>query len=262
MGSLKARVRLEAGHRCVRCKHPYVPKGDARMLGVEPSGLHDCVTCGATGRVPDGVPNFPMPMVCPDCKGRKRVWTPWSSCDGLCGHGSPIRWRIKGQATWQEILREKATAAEFLEVENCEVEAEWVILTVHHLDGDKANVRWWNLAALCQRCHLEIQAKVVMERVYPFEHSEWFKPFVSGYYAFVYLCKVCGANLDWSVTRAMGGASETYPQPLPPHIPLARVEGLHDAEGGFPHKCEPGFEVTREEAAEQREWLLALERIA
>jgi len=33
-------------------------------------------------------------------------------------------------------------------------------LTVHHLDGDKSNCRDWNLAALCQKCHLAIQAKV------------------------------------------------------------------------------------------------------
>lgn len=56
-------------------------------------------------------------------------------------------------------------------------------LTVHHLDGDKANNAWWNLAPLCQRCHLHIQAKVVMARVWMFEHSEWFKPYVAGYYA-------------------------------------------------------------------------------
>ena len=29
------------------------------------------------------------------------------------------------------------------------------ILTTHHLDGNKANCEDWNLAALCQRCHLE-----------------------------------------------------------------------------------------------------------
>ena len=56
-------------------------------------------------------------------------------------------------------------------------------LTVHHLDGDKANCRWHNLAALCQRCHLSIQAKVIMERPWMWEHSEWFKPYVAGYYA-------------------------------------------------------------------------------
>jgi 5-methylcytosine-specific restriction endonuclease McrA len=54
------------------------------------------------------------------------------------------------------------------------------VLTVHHLDGDKANCEPWNLAALCQRCHLKIQARVDMEQGFLFEHSEWMKPFVEG----------------------------------------------------------------------------------
>ncbi len=58
------------------------------------------------------------------------------------------------------------------------------VLTVHHLDADKSNVRWWNLAALCQRCHLSIQGRVIMERTWMLPHSEWFKPYVAGYYAF------------------------------------------------------------------------------
>lgn len=70
-----------------------------------------------------------------------------------------------------------------------EVESLWMgvpqrILTVHHLDGDPQNCEWWNLAALCQVCHLSIQGKVRMEQVWPFEHSEWFKPYVAGYLAY------------------------------------------------------------------------------
>jgi len=61
------------------------------------------------------------------------------------------------------------------------------VLTVHHLDGDKANCRWWNLPALCQVCHLSIQGRVEMGRRWMFEHSEWFKPYVAGSYAFRYL---------------------------------------------------------------------------
>lgn len=57
-------------------------------------------------------------------------------------------------------------------------------LTIHHLDMNPSNNRWWNLAALCQRCHLQIQHKVIMERPFLFEHSAWFKPYVAGYYAF------------------------------------------------------------------------------
>lgn len=57
------------------------------------------------------------------------------------------------------------------------------VLTVHHLDGDKANSRWWNLLALCQACHLSIQGRVVLERPWLFPHSDWFKPYVAGFYA-------------------------------------------------------------------------------
>lgn len=32
------------------------------------------------------------------------------------------------------------------------------MLTVHHLNMDKADCRYENLVALCQRCHLRIQA--------------------------------------------------------------------------------------------------------
>lgn len=58
-------------------------------------------------------------------------------------------------------------------------------LTVHHLDGNKSNMEWYNLAALCQRCHLSIQGRVVMFRQWILPHSEWFKPYVAGYYASV-----------------------------------------------------------------------------
>lgn len=61
------------------------------------------------------------------------------------------------------------------------------MLTVHHLDLDPSNCRWWNIPALCQRCHLEIQAKVVMEQLYMFEHTGWFQPYVAGYYAYTLL---------------------------------------------------------------------------
>ena len=57
------------------------------------------------------------------------------------------------------------------------------VLTVHHLDMNPANNEWWNIVALCQRCHLHVQAKVVLEQIWAFEHSDWFKPYVAGYYA-------------------------------------------------------------------------------
>lgn len=57
------------------------------------------------------------------------------------------------------------------------------ILTTHHLDGDKSNDAWWNLLALCQVCHLQIQGKVDPEQPWMLEHSDWFKPYIAGFYA-------------------------------------------------------------------------------
>lgn len=68
------------------------------------------------------------------------------------------------------------------------------VLTVHHLDGDKANGSWWNLLALCQRCHLSIQGRVNPDQPYFLEHSTWFMPYVGGFYAAKYL--------DQQLTRA------------------------------------------------------------
>lgn len=58
---------------------------------------------------------------------------------------------------------------------------DWRILTVHHLDGRKDNVRLWNLAALCQRCHLEIQGKVAWYQGWPFAHTPWMQKHVDRY---------------------------------------------------------------------------------
>lgn len=57
------------------------------------------------------------------------------------------------------------------------------MLTVHHLDGNKSNCAWWNLAPLCQACHLRIQAKVIMARQWYLPHTPWFRPYAAGYYA-------------------------------------------------------------------------------
>ena len=56
-------------------------------------------------------------------------------------------------------------------------------LTVHHLVPDESLCEDWNLAALCQRCHLSIQAHVKMEQqVFDFyEIAEWFKPHLEGF---------------------------------------------------------------------------------
>ncbi len=46
-------------------------------------------------------------------------------------------------------------------------------LTVHHLDGDKSNRALWNLAALCQVCHLQVQGRVCWDQGWLLEHSPW-----------------------------------------------------------------------------------------
>lgn len=132
-------VRAEAGHRCIRCNHPYRPGLSARG-----------------------------------------EWTP---CDGSCTHGGPIR--VHGLN--YEASKPAGVLAQELTVP---VEAQWRILTVHHLRTGadaKRDPRWWNLAALCQRCHLTIQGKVQMDRVWPWEHTPWFRPHAAGFYAWRYL---------------------------------------------------------------------------
>lgn len=134
--TIKHEVREQAGHRCVRCGHPYR------------NGEH------GNGE--------------------------WSPCDTKCTHRGPVR--LDG--TPRELVY--FTAGGCVRYGRT-VEARWRILTVHHLDGDKTNCRWWNLAALCQVCHLSVQGRVKMAQVYPFEHTEWFRPYAAGYYAWVYL---------------------------------------------------------------------------
>ncbi len=61
---------------------------------------------------------------------------------------------------------------------------EGYCLTVHHLDGNKANCKEWNLFCSCQRCHLGVQARVKMnqmfwEQILPV--ADWFRPHLKGY---------------------------------------------------------------------------------
>jgi hypothetical protein len=89
---------------------------------------------------------------------------------------------------WKVIADEVKSSARWtcIRCEHAHDPAAGYCLTVHHLDGDKANNRWWNLLALCQRCHLVIQANVIPDRPFLFEHTAWFKPYVAGFYAHYY----------------------------------------------------------------------------
>lgn len=123
----------------------------------------------------------------------------WSACDERCTHEGPMRVLNEDGHLVASIANGEPDWHSHAFIGGAWTrEARWRILTVHHLDGNKANCRWWNLAALCQRCHLTIQGRVRMERVYPFEHSAWFKPYVAGYYALTYL----GEELDREQTEA------------------------------------------------------------
>jgi 5-methylcytosine-specific restriction endonuclease McrA len=53
-------------------------------------------------------------------------------------------------------------------------------LTVHHLVPDTTINEAWNLAALCQRCHLRMQ-HVNLFQEYFYQHSDWFIPHLKGF---------------------------------------------------------------------------------
>lgn len=126
---------------------------------------HRCIRCGHPYR-----------------KGEhgKGEWTP---CDERCMHNGPLGLMRDGGIIVDLMLI--GTVAEAI-TSGRRIFAQWRIGTVHHLDGDKANCRWWNLLALCQRCHLTIQSRVNPHQPYMFEHSDWFKPYVAGFYAWKY----------------------------------------------------------------------------
>lgn len=147
--SIKGLVRALAGGRCIRCGHPYIVDG---------------------GHYPGG--------------------GEWSPCDELCTHAGPVR--VVDRRGTAGLFPEGASALQAARgtaetLDDGLVEARWRILTVHHLTGEKRDCRWWNLVALCQRDHLAIQGKVNMAQVWPYEHSDWMKPYAAGYYAATYL---------------------------------------------------------------------------
>ena len=99
--------------------------------------------------------------------------------DGMTGD-YPADWvaiasRVKDAAGWQCVRYRHPHAPG--------KDGDWHCLTVHHLDMDKSNCVDWNMAALCQRCHLSVQARVDFTQGYMFEHTEWMKPYVDGFLA-------------------------------------------------------------------------------
>lgn len=124
----------------------------------------------------------------------------WSPCDEHCTHGQPLRMLSSndfGDDIWVKPLVTPEEAA-FRSKHGRRIEAQWRILTVHHLNGVKHDLCWWNLAALCQRCHLTIQAKVHMHREWNRPHTEWFKMHAAGFYA----AELLGEDLTREETAA------------------------------------------------------------
>lgn len=181
--SVKELVRAEAGYRCVRCGHPYRPGAG---------------TWGTSEGYPQGSEPPPSGLLFnmeqdPDIREvarQMKIRPPlWSPCDERCTHGGPVRqvWPNGAKASRPDGSTDPyGSAGEMVREGYNGIEAAWRILTVHHLNERKHDLRWWNLASLCQRCHLHIQKKVTMEAVFPLEHTEWFKPYAAGWYAYAY----------------------------------------------------------------------------
>lgn len=171
-------LRLYDSHECGTDGYPFAwRRGEPRIPDlVRELGGHRCARCLHPYRTKQSRPE-------------------WSLCDERCRHVGPLRIIGAGDnpnlihVERPDITSEQArtAAAGILLPYNPRIEAQWRVLTVHHLTGEKADCRWWNIPPLCQRCHLYIQGRVKMEQVYPFEHSAWFRPYAAGYYAMVYL---------------------------------------------------------------------------
>ena len=175
---------------------------DARFVNDYPPDWHRCTACDGTGYSPE---MFGVADHCAACSGMgslkaqarllagfrcERCRHPYVPKADAQRHGLlEPSWRAGGWSPCDERCAHDVTGAQYTPNKDGSYQplVQWRVLTVHHLTGDKADCRWWNLAALCQRCHLEIQAKVVMERIYVHEHSDWFKPHAAGYYAWAYL---------------------------------------------------------------------------
>ena len=155
-----------------------------------------------------------------------------------------IATRAKDQAAWRCVrchhpFRTNLRATDRAYSQPCDdrcdhsrgLHAPHLSLTVHHLDGDKGNSAWWNLLVLCNSCHLSIQAKVLPDRPYLWEHSDWFRPYAAGFYAHYYGNERLGCLLDYPA-RTSWREKETarclrlgQPWLYPPAPPAEHADG-------------------------------------
>ena len=54
-------------------------------------------------------------------------------------------------------------------------------MTVHHLIPDTFLIDSWNLACLCQRCHLTVQDRIDMDTIYLLKYTNWLSHHLGGY---------------------------------------------------------------------------------
>lgn len=145
----------------------YADDGPAKRLAVREAAWHRCIRC-----------QHPF-------ESGKHGRGEWSPCDRRCTHLGPVRIMLMlslSQDGWCEVDTPSKPAGEIVDT-GMSVEAQWRVLTVHHLDGQKDNDAWSNTLALCQRCHLQVQTTVDPRIPWFLEHSDWFKPYAAGFYA-------------------------------------------------------------------------------
>lgn len=76
---------------------------------------------------------------------------------------------------WPDIAKKIKDSVGWI-CENCDHPHDPVngyTLTVHHLNGDKADCRYENLLACCQRCHLRIQATYYPGQLLLVDPPQW-----------------------------------------------------------------------------------------
>lgn len=154
-GSAKDLVRQLAGHRCVRCRHPFKVGESGEMVGPSAETKAFAADLGLSVETfdqmvlenSDGGHGLPPEKELAILDNARRV--NWSDCDGECCHPGPLRVRYDG--VWREFEDTSADPGAIVQAGNL-VQAAWRILTVHHLNERKEDLRWHNLVALCQRC--------------------------------------------------------------------------------------------------------------
>lgn len=83
---------------------------------------------------------------------------------------------------WKQISKEAKDAA-FWRCESCERPHDpdnFFTLTVHHIDRDKQNVDWWNLAVLCKDCHVALHRRENLMTYLDLANEPWFRPHLAG----------------------------------------------------------------------------------